>query len=57
MREFCRNIWVRIGYTILLAAILVVGLLFFTDSLSALRSFRLKDIEEGTGLYTVTNTE
>ena len=33
MKEFCRNIWVRIGYTILLLVILGVGLLFFTDAL------------------------
>lgn len=33
MKEFCRNIWVRIGYTILLLAILAFGLAYFGDAL------------------------
>lgn len=51
MKEFCRNIWVRIAYAILLILILAAGLVFFIDGLTALRPFKLNEEVDVEGNY------
>lgn len=51
MKEFCRNIWVRIAYTILIFLILATGIVFFMDGLTALKPFELNEEVDVEGAY------
>ena len=45
-KEFCKNIWASIGYTILIVVLAVVGGLFFADALTGMKPYDYKEDDE-----------